>query len=587
MTTETLDRLTDRQREVLALVARGHSNSEIAAILGISLDGVKWHVSEIIGRLGVENRTEAADLWREWNGLVPRVRRRASTWLTLGGLRWAGLGVIAAAAILALTALAWQAREGGSAVPAGNTPEATPTAAAIALPQCDPATIDLALAVSETAGGTVTVSLDATAPVPCSLATTITPSIRNDEGTLSPVERVGRSVGVELSLPGSAGSFVWVNECQFEGEFEVAVALGTTVATAHIAGPPDCIGPALPSSLQRVRPGQAFDAGALAAAIEQQLEACETDTIDLSTAPRYVAEYVEVTLHASAPEPCRLTGLIRATVVGAGGEPIGVEYSGIQTAVDLFLPPEARIAGFNWLNRCGARGARFQFEFEGTLLLEVPVAELDCESENPNRLGHLGAGGPGQPNRPPIPERVDLPPGLALYDIAESKSTVTVAAYEGSPSSAPSCSELHLWIMPASAAGTVEETTATCEIGDRLSFLQDHATGHLYLYRVNILLETTLGLPHGRGSSECSSIEEWMIPATDDSDAVAAWITTCDAGPTLRGETPPGGRQIWVNVLDGSALLDVAPETPCWQLGAHLGGPSGARSTPVVCTFYP
>jgi DNA-binding CsgD family transcriptional regulator len=91
VTTETLDQLTDRQREVLALVARGHSNSEIASILNISLDGAKWHVSEIIGRLGVENRTEAADLWREWNGLVPRVRRRASTWLTLGALRWAGI----------------------------------------------------------------------------------------------------------------------------------------------------------------------------------------------------------------------------------------------------------------------------------------------------------------------------------------------------------------------------------------------------------------------------------------------------------------------------------------------------------------
>lgn len=54
------DVLTPRQQEVLELVREGHTNAEIARELGISHDGAKWHVSEIIGRLGVTTREEAA-----------------------------------------------------------------------------------------------------------------------------------------------------------------------------------------------------------------------------------------------------------------------------------------------------------------------------------------------------------------------------------------------------------------------------------------------------------------------------------------------------------------------------------------------
>ena len=55
-TTSTPERLTSRQREVLELLRRGDTNEEIARTLRISLDGAKWHVSEIIGRLGVADR---------------------------------------------------------------------------------------------------------------------------------------------------------------------------------------------------------------------------------------------------------------------------------------------------------------------------------------------------------------------------------------------------------------------------------------------------------------------------------------------------------------------------------------------------
>ena len=54
------DVLTPRQWQVLALLREGLSNEQIAGRLGISLDGVKFHVSEILGKLGVTSRNEAA-----------------------------------------------------------------------------------------------------------------------------------------------------------------------------------------------------------------------------------------------------------------------------------------------------------------------------------------------------------------------------------------------------------------------------------------------------------------------------------------------------------------------------------------------
>ncbi|MDP8952738.1 MAG: response regulator transcription factor [Actinomycetota bacterium] len=57
---ERSNRLTPRELEVLALLARGRKNSEIADTLFVSERTVKFHVSSILGKLGAENRTEAA-----------------------------------------------------------------------------------------------------------------------------------------------------------------------------------------------------------------------------------------------------------------------------------------------------------------------------------------------------------------------------------------------------------------------------------------------------------------------------------------------------------------------------------------------
>jgi DNA-binding NarL/FixJ family response regulator len=59
-----IEPLTPREQEVLELLRLGLTNREIAQRLGISTDGVKYHVSSILGKLGVRNRYEAA-VWPE------------------------------------------------------------------------------------------------------------------------------------------------------------------------------------------------------------------------------------------------------------------------------------------------------------------------------------------------------------------------------------------------------------------------------------------------------------------------------------------------------------------------------------------
>ena len=65
----TLDRLTEREREVLEHVARGHSNSEIAANLYVSGATIKTHVAHLLMKLHARDRTQLVVLAYE-TGLV-------------------------------------------------------------------------------------------------------------------------------------------------------------------------------------------------------------------------------------------------------------------------------------------------------------------------------------------------------------------------------------------------------------------------------------------------------------------------------------------------------------------------------------
>ncbi len=60
--------LTEREKEVLRCIARGLNNREIASEMVISEKTVKTHVSNLLGKLAVEDRTQAA-IWAIKNGL--------------------------------------------------------------------------------------------------------------------------------------------------------------------------------------------------------------------------------------------------------------------------------------------------------------------------------------------------------------------------------------------------------------------------------------------------------------------------------------------------------------------------------------
>ena len=62
--------LTARELDVLRLVARGLSNKEIAADLGITTHTVKYHLAAVLEKLDVRSRTEAVSLGVR-KGLVP------------------------------------------------------------------------------------------------------------------------------------------------------------------------------------------------------------------------------------------------------------------------------------------------------------------------------------------------------------------------------------------------------------------------------------------------------------------------------------------------------------------------------------
>lgn len=54
-----IEQLTRRERQKLLLICRGMCNKEIARELDITAKTVEWHISNILGKLGAANRTQA------------------------------------------------------------------------------------------------------------------------------------------------------------------------------------------------------------------------------------------------------------------------------------------------------------------------------------------------------------------------------------------------------------------------------------------------------------------------------------------------------------------------------------------------
>src|SRR5688500_4183823 len=115
------DLLTPRESEVLSLLRQGMSNLEVATRMGISRDGVKYHVSEILSKLGVTSREGAAT----WAAPAMPGRRWLPAFLApakLFTLKTAGVVVIAVTlGAMALLALGLLASESGVALVPGPT----------------------------------------------------------------------------------------------------------------------------------------------------------------------------------------------------------------------------------------------------------------------------------------------------------------------------------------------------------------------------------------------------------------------------------------------------------------------------------
>ncbi len=118
-TEEHPDELTPREREVFDLLRLGLTNEEIAERLGISLDGAKYHVSQILSKLGVSSREEAAAA----EAGKPRLReagQRGRWWAALPLAAKAAGAAVVLTAVAGLGVLAWGVANTGGGTEAGD-----------------------------------------------------------------------------------------------------------------------------------------------------------------------------------------------------------------------------------------------------------------------------------------------------------------------------------------------------------------------------------------------------------------------------------------------------------------------------------
>lgn len=251
----TRHELTARQREVLALISRGHTNPEIAERLGISLEGAKHHVSEILSKLGVSSREEAAEWWRAHRpGTASRIVSALWPWPSVAG------AAAAAAVVFAVFATGGEPR-------VQEPPAGTPTAAPVRLARCQSGSLAFQM-IENAPDGSIYFSINATSPdAPC--------EVRGDVNLMAIAartdEQVNRDVGISRNFPPQVRATVeaagttlavlkWSNWCEAERPF-----LWRPMSTILLDGPrdpesgmfidnahPSCINSSEPSKLERI-----------------------------------------------------------------------------------------------------------------------------------------------------------------------------------------------------------------------------------------------------------------------------------------------------------------------------------------------
>lgn len=226
--------LTTRQEEVLRLVAEGRTNGEIADLLGISLDGVKYHIREILGKTGTTSREEAAERWR--------AERRERWHVPAWALALAGSGAAAVVALVVIVAV-------GSGQGASNSDREdderaalpTVTSAPVTLADCDPADVTYAL-TQRPAATVVEYTVRASASRPCRLAATVFFTVTDTTGASLAIKANRLPVAFDAPLPTNeiVAAAYWGNWCK--GEVLPAIQIETPSGTLRepAAAVPDC-----------------------------------------------------------------------------------------------------------------------------------------------------------------------------------------------------------------------------------------------------------------------------------------------------------------------------------------------------------
>ena len=249
--------LTPRQREVLELIARGRTNAEIGERLGLSLDGAKWHVREILSKLNLDSREQAADYWRNYQRPLTRLARTFAAISMPGALKvglagGAALGV-AGIAVAAVIALRGGGDGGGTvSVAPGGSPASTSEDRQATAPAADCDILNwYGNAVSDR-GGTVRVLIEASAPGPCAFRGDLAVTISDAASLPADISGNPKSVAVNAELgqtPTVVAVGVWGNWCGTRGGFVLGVTLPGGESLYSLDVPtPACDGASVPSS---------------------------------------------------------------------------------------------------------------------------------------------------------------------------------------------------------------------------------------------------------------------------------------------------------------------------------------------------